>query len=117
MPQLKVYAEQIEHFILPSTEPKPAEEQAWVELDIGEFSTKDVLALSGDSKHLIYIQAEMLTQRIKDWNYTEADGSKTPIDIDSVGRLEPEDFSFLVKIMNAAKSSQDTEEKKTLLSN
>lgn len=114
MPQLKVYKSEIKHFILPSTEPMPAEEQAWVELDIGEFSTRDVLALSGENNHMMYIQAEMLTERIKDWNYTELGGEKTPINIDSVGRLDPQDFSFLVKIMNAAKSSQDTEEKKTL---
>lgn len=116
MPSLKLPSEKIERLYLPSTKDAPEEDKAWIDIDVGPFVTGDILALQDMNNPVIKVQAEILSRRIKDWNFTDADGSKTPIDYDSIARLEIPDFQFIVVELNKPSVSDD-EQKKTLLGN
>ncbi len=116
MPQLRAPTSKLKHLILPSTATLAEGDQAFVDLDVGSFNTSDILALQAVDQQLLKMQAEILANRIKDWNFTEADGSKTPIDYDAVARLEIEDFQFLITEMNTPDPDAETQ-KKTLIGN
>lgn len=117
MPQLPSLSTKIKRFVLPSTSTLPEVDQAWIDLDISNLKTRDILLIRSMEEHALVLQADILAGRIKDWNYTEADGSTVIINIDSVSRLDTEDFGFLVKTLNGELDGVvNDEQKKTLQS-
>lgn len=114
MPQLSSSEQKIERYILPSTVDETAENQAWVELDTTKLVAADVMAIS-DPENNLGTSLELLAKRVKNWNYTNADGTPTPINEDTIGRLDINDFSFLVMKFgeNISPAQMSTTEKKS----
>jgi len=111
MPQIKKVATQ--RFDLPST--AEDEDKAYVEIKLGLTAGDFIKINKGTTdadKTFIGICA-MITA----WNYTEEDGTPTPINANSIQQLGLEDFTFisekLTAIMTGADSPVDAGEKKT----
>jgi hypothetical protein len=92
MPQLT--SQKTEKIYLPSTENLPKEEQAWVEVR-SRISVNDMASL------------------IKDWNFTDSDGTTIEITNQSVGDLEPNDFNKILEVVFKAKSVTAEDQKKS----
>jgi hypothetical protein len=110
MPQLANY--QTLKVILPSTEGLPDEEQAWAEIKtdllVGDLERLESLDESMGT------MVKLLSLMIVDWNFTDQDGEKEPINQDSVRKLRPDDFNALIGKVFTDKLTQD--DKKKLLS-
>jgi hypothetical protein len=96
MPILKS-AENVKRFYLPTTQNLPDDtEKAWVDLEVGSFTAGDVIGVDPDADR-ITAAVKMLTNRIKDWNFTNEAGEKAPITFESVKLLDIADFTFLAE--------------------
>lgn len=104
----------IKRLYLPTTEHLPEDERAWVDVkdrmqlgDMADASHGDTITEQGIISLSHYITA---------WNYTEADGSATPITTDTVRKLDYKDFLFLTDHyntdINKAQEGLSDEEKK-----
>lgn len=99
MPTLKKNEEKIERLYLPSTEKLPEEEKAFVDMDVRPVQTGDIEDVNPELSQ-ISISIEMLTERIKGWNFTDEAGAAVPVSIETVKLLDVEDFIFLGEIIN-----------------
>lgn len=104
MPVLPSAAAHVKQFYLPSTATDangnavPQDQQAWVKMDVSPLNTGDLLMFNQtDAEQGLSVKlfAEFLVNRIKEWNYTEADGSPVPITFETVCRLDQKDFAYL----------------------
>lgn len=95
MPILKDQSK-VERFYLPSTEKLPEEEKAFVDLDIGPVITGDVVGADLEAGE-VKVGVQMLTDRIKGWNYTNESGEPLEINFDNVKLLDMDDFVFLAQ--------------------
>ena len=108
MPQLKKSAV-LQKFWLPSTDNSTDEnDKAWVEIDLGKVVIGDIVNNYDDDSSNAKNGLAILTSKITSWNYTEDDGTITPINIDSVSKLDVEDFKFLVEKMDIDKRIGET---------
>lgn len=111
MPVLQGKAELVK-FALPSTKDRPEADQAWVEMDISPLKTGDIIGFDPNGSQAESALA-MLAARIKDWNYTDTDGLKLEINIDTVKRLDIKDFGFLAEKIPEGSDGLSVDEKKT----
>lgn len=113
MPQLPNQGE-TKRYTLPSSATLPPEQQAYVVLQGGRILGGD-LSNVDDPESKLGVAIAILAGRIKEWNFTEADGKPTPITLDNVKRLELEDLYFLFEqldLKNVA-ATMSAEEKKS----
>lgn len=112
MPVLQISTEKLEKIFLPSTEKAAEDEKAWVVMDISPMLTGDTEAVEQDAKNAGQATMYMLAARIKEWNFTELDG--TPIDItyDAMKRMQLSDFGFLQKKLETGEGALTEDEKK-----
>jgi hypothetical protein len=111
MPQLKAYTADIKQFYLPSTAKDengndvPTSEQAWVKMDVGEVTGGEVIeVVNEDGLTPGKVAINMLTERIKEWNFTTPDGQTEAITVANVRRMDAGDLGYLVqKLAGAAK--------------
>lgn len=101
MPILQEDDSKIERVILPSTKDLPAADQAWVDIKTGRILGGDMAAVEAlsDSEG-VSISVAMVANRIREWNYTEKDGTPVPITVKSVARLNFGDLGFLAAKLN-----------------
>lgn len=105
--------EKIERFYLPSTKHLPEAEQAFVDLDIGELKTGDMIGVDPTAGE-VEIGIRMLAARIKGWNFTDANGTDLEVNFENVQRLSMDDFTFLAdKIPQGNTAPLTITEKKT----
>lgn len=114
MPQLKQLETKPQKFVLPSTAELPEADQAWVVLDVSPILTGDMIGMENIGGQ-IEISLSVLLNKITDWNYTEADGTTTPITLDNLKRLDVGDYMYLTAQLNGGKvpSSLTQEQKKS----
>lgn len=91
MPQLPTPGA-VESFTLPVSE-------AVVQLQTGVILGGDIVNVD-DPNNQMGVALAILAGRIKEWNFTEPDGSATAISLDNVKRLPMEDMSFLFDKLN-----------------
>lgn len=106
MPQLK--KQTIERVILPTY--KDEKDQAWVEIEtpakMADFEGMDV------NTSPLRQSAQVITAKIKNWNFADADGKKLEITIDNVLLLDPVDFAHLSMTLGLDRISRLTPPKK-----
>lgn len=84
----------IKQFYLPSTSSLPQEEQGWVKMDVSPMNVQDRLsAEAGETP--VQASIRILATRIREWNFTEADGSAAAITPVSVLRLGDANLNYL----------------------
>lgn len=113
MPILQITQEKLEKIYLPSTEKDPVEEnRGWVVMDVSPLLAGDADAVESGTKSGAAATRQMLAKRIKEWNYTQADG--TPIDItaENLRFFNMEDFGFLQEKIEKGQEALTDEEKK-----
>jgi hypothetical protein len=113
MPQLT--SQKTEKIYLPSTENLPKEEQAWVEVR-SRISVNDMASLNITGGTVSATMADFLpvvASLIKDWNFTDSDGTTIEITNQSVGDLEPNDFNKILEVVFKAKSVTAEDQKKS----
>lgn len=113
MPVLKESVEKLEKLYLPTSEKAPNEEdRAWVVMDVSPLLTGDADAVEQDAKNAGQATRYMLANRIKEWNFTEADGTPIEISYESLKRMELTDFSFLQGKIEDGEGALTDDEKK-----
>lgn len=95
MPQLAQDNSSKDKYILPSTKDLPEADQAWVILRKGRLLGGDIVVSAEVTSERDFALAVLAT-RVEEWNFTEADGTTTPISVANVRRMEPEDLAFLL---------------------
>lgn len=106
--------EKLEKLYLPSTESLPEADRAYVVIDVAPLKTGDVLGFK-DGMAELEMATTLLTERIKEWNYTTENGDSIPITSETVKLLHLDDFTFLQsKVMQSATNLSDTEKKTSL---
>lgn len=114
MPQLPSQGQE-QQVYLPSTKDLPEADRAWVKLQSGRILGGDLSGVD-DPESEMGVAIAILAGRIKEWNFTEADGSPTPITLENVKRLELNDMNYLFEQLDLKQSvSLSTEEKKSSL--
>jgi hypothetical protein len=95
MPEMKS-AKRVQRFYLPSTKDLPADSPdcAWVDFEVGPMNTSDIIGIDMKGDEII-AGVQMITNRIKDWNFTDSNGDKLDITFDTVKQLDLGDFAFL----------------------
>jgi hypothetical protein len=108
MPVLPSKSSLIKQLYLPSTSSLPQDQQAWIKIDLSPLGTEDLLLFDelGEGDKKMHAFMEWLTLRIKEWNFTEEDGSPVPISFDTICRLPREDFEYIAQ--QAAPQQQDS---------
>jgi hypothetical protein len=113
--------EQLERIYLPSTmkdkdgNPVPVDEQAFVVMDISSKKTAD-LALMDEAMTSGEMTIAVLAGRIREWNYTDSQGTTLDINNMTVGYIDQDDFRFLLEKIKGLKIDETPltdEEKKT----
>lgn len=105
--------EDLKKFYLPSTEGLTNEEdKAWVVMDvaplkIGDLSAIDRQMVQGE------ISIAVIISRLREWNYTDAQGNLLPINEENGYLLKMDDFRFLQSKIRDEEEIADVE-KKTL---
>ncbi len=111
MPQLSKNTE-VAQFFLPTTKTAPDADKAWVKLEVGAVTAGDLIGLNDDTG-AIEATVKLLATRIKEWNFTEADGQPVPITEATVRRLDMEDFGYLASKVKTDVATLSDEQKKT----
>lgn len=112
MPQFTNYPD-IQQLWLPSTENEPDENKAWVTMDVSPQKASDMLGFS-TSMTEAEMGFSMISARLKDWNYEDAQGEKVPINMNTIGLLSTKDFQFLQNSIKSESVALGAEEKKDL---
>jgi hypothetical protein len=113
MPVLTVSTEKLEKLFLPSTEKAANEEdKAWVVMDVSPLLTGDTAAVESDAKNAGEATMYMLAARIKEWNFTEQDGTPIDVNFESMKRLQLTDFTFLQNKLETGEGALTDDEKK-----
>ena len=103
----------IKRLFLPTTATLPEADQAWVDMEVNPANVKDWLQ-TDPSGNLGKLSINILTDRIKNWNYTEEDGTAVPITADTIIRMGNTNLTFLAQQIETSSSTTLTaEEKKT----
>lgn len=98
---------------LPSTANKEDVDRAWVVMDVSTPTGRDLLSVDANETSG-QTTVRGLAARIKEWNYTDENGTTMPINYNTVQLLEVEDIKFLnAQIKDASEDNLTTEEKKT----
>jgi len=84
----------IKQFFLPSTASLPEADQAWVKMDVSPLNAQDFLVMEG-GESAVKIGMRVFAERIKEWNFTEADGTTVPIAYENILRLDQGDLKYL----------------------
>lgn len=110
MPKINTLGGQIKKIVLPTY---PEDDPAWVTVQTGGLTTRDVIHVSDDDTE---VQASIaaVTERIKEWNLEGEDGAVLPITIENVGKLQIEDFAVLAEAVREEKEALTDAEKKAL---
>ena len=98
----------VRKFYMPSTAELPQEEQGWVDLDISPINAQDFLEMDVSDGTKVRGSVNVLIDRIKDWNFTEADGSPAKINSEGVTRLGMENINYLLAQLPAPEGSKLT---------
>lgn len=109
MPILPLQQEKLEEYILPSG--------AKVKIDMSPSLTGDLL-LYTDADNADARFMKWLVNRLKQWDFTEEDGSTVPINLTTIQRLPKADYGFLFGkhfeiAKNQISAQLDTAEKKS----
>ncbi len=92
----------------------PESDPGWIEIydraQVGDVEAVGNLA-SGQEIGKITEDLMLVTSLIKDWNFTESDGSSVPITLESVRRLEMSDLNDIAEAMKAVSTELSTEKK------
>lgn len=114
MPVLNQNTNGVERLYLPSTKDLGPEnpECAWVDMVTGPLTAGDILGIDPKNDD-VSNSLQMLANRIKDWNYTDAGGAKLPVTFDNVKHLDMGDFSFLAEQLPQNIEGLETAEKKS----
>lgn len=112
MPQLTRKVE-VKQFYLPSTMGLPDEEQAWVKMDISPMKGED-LVIGEEMSSKIEASAQILSERITEWNFTDETNNKIDISLESCKLLDLQDFIYLQKQIKGKMMDLTTAQKKTL---
>jgi hypothetical protein len=103
-----------QQIILPSTLDLPEDQRAWVVMDVSPNKAGDYYNIN--NMVVGHITFAVLLERIKDWNYQDAEGEKLPITLDTLKRLNAQDFQFLQEqIASGSDNKLDDTQKKTSL--
>lgn len=94
MPVLKQHEENVQRIYLPSTKHLPEAEQAFVDMDVRPLQTGSLEQMSAEGSMLSF-NLEIVTSRIKGWNFTDENGADLPVAIETVKLLDVEDFNAL----------------------
>lgn len=114
MPQVNL--KEPEQIILPSTKDLPEDQQAWVVMDVSPRRAGD-LALVDRSMTDGEVGLAVIAGRIKEWNYTDANGKVFPITTETVGDIiGQDDFQYLATRMGSSEGGLTEDEKKDLSS-
>jgi hypothetical protein len=83
-------------FYLPTTQDLADEspDKAWVDLNIGPLTAGDIINIDPEGDK-VSSAINLLTNRIKEWNFTSETGESLAITFDNVRHLDIKDFSFL----------------------
>lgn len=111
MPVLKLVdnPENFKKVYLPSTEHLEEIDKAWVIVDLGPMLSADIIDVAQGSS-LMKMAAVILSRRIKEWNFTNPDGTPVEVSYENVARMELADLRFLNE--KIAPSPALTEEQK-----
>lgn len=110
MPQVNL--KDPERIVLPSTKDLPEDQQAWVVMDTSPRRAGD-LALVDRTMTDGQVGVAVIAGRIKEWNYTDANGKAFPITTESVGNIiGQDDFQYLATKMGSSEGGLTDEEKK-----
>lgn len=112
MPVLEVN-EDNQKLELPSYKALPEPDRAWVVLDVSDQTAQDILKASGNNTE-VEVTVLMLVKRIKEWNFTDAEGKTLPIDFENVSKLKTEDYKFLVTALRNQPEGLSDDAKKDL---
>ncbi len=115
MPTLKVLdnPEYRKKLYLPSTAAESEENKAWVVMDTSPLISADIVEVDPMAS-LTKTMAFIVSRRVKEWNFTEADGSKIEITFENVCRLPIADLRFLNGEVEVKGQTVSEEQKKTL---
>jgi hypothetical protein len=103
----------VKQIYLPSTSKLPIEEQAWVKMEVNTANVKDWLQ-TDPSGNLGKLTINILTDRIKEWNYTEVNGTPVPINAETVVRMGIENLTYLANQIESQKYTDlSVDEKKS----
>lgn len=93
MPTLQTNKKPVKVF-LPSTNDCDNDEKAWVLLDINPARASELAMIdANDTSGTIGLKT--LAARIKEWNFTDDTKAPVPINFDTVGLLDLNDYRFL----------------------
>jgi hypothetical protein len=112
MPYLPDNTEKLERVFLPSTEHLPDDEKAWVVMDVSPLLAGDAGNVGQDAETGADASLYMLTARIREWNFTERDGSPSDISLDNIKRLHLADLGHLQNKIEVGEGALTDEEKK-----
>ena len=105
-------AEKLEKIVLPSTSSLPQDQQAWVVMDVSANKAGDYYNV--DSMTAGHMTFAVLQERIREWNYQDAQGQTVPITVENLKRLNRDDFAFLqTKISDGTSEKMSDDQKKT----
>ncbi len=94
MPQLQdLKTRPTQKIVLPSSKP---EDEAWVEV-YTEPLADDIIYLSQFQGEKENSAVASIYRVIKDWNFTEKDGTKSPLTMDNVRRLSINDLVAIIE--------------------
>lgn len=110
MPQLGNEPE-IKEVVLPSTKDLPKDEQAIIWFDVSPRKAGDYYSVK-QQDHVGNATFAVLMARTKDWNYTDANGQKLPINVENFGRLNAGDFAYLQELVTDGSENLIDEAKK-----
>lgn len=114
MPQLPKSSTEQKKIVLPSSADG---DEAYVVIETGRLLGGDIVSITDPSDRSGVIVG-LLASRIKEWNFTEDDGTPTPITLENVRHLELQDFTFLMAELLPEEAVDDitTDPKKNELS-
>lgn len=85
--------------VLPSSQEN---DEAWVELCVGVL-VGDIIQVTSFEKNSGQATLEVLAKLIKDWNFTDKEGNKAPINVENIKLLSVADMSALTQEIDAFK--------------
>lgn len=106
MPQLPDLTNEIKTVVLPSTKDLPETEQVKVTIRTGEALGADMEEASSFNAGGVLFG--MIASRIVEWNYTQPDGTPTPITVDNVRRVKYADLIFLMGEFNLKNDKKES---------
>lgn len=120
MPVLKENTEKLQTITLPSTQKldadgnptTPKDEWGWVVMDVSPLTTGDIAVVERGVKNAGEANVQMIAARIKEWNFTERDGTPIEISYAAMKRMDVADYGVLQAALEDGEGELTEEEKK-----